>query len=156
MEQLLTTKLFIPQSRTNLVPRPRLLEKLDQGLQHHKLTLMSAPAGFGKTTLVSGWVTICKRPVAWLSLDKGDSDPSRFLTYLVSALQTILPDVGEGALGALQSPQPPPSNSILIGLLNELATVRDRFVLVLAQADYGRSCSICKSKNWLLSGDIWL
>ena len=130
MEQLLTTKLFMPRPRPDLVSRPRLLEKLDEGLQQ-KLTVISAPAGFGKTTLVSGWIAHCGKPVAWLSLDKGDGDPRRFLAYFVIALQTILPDVGEGVLDVLQSPQPPPSESILTALLNELATVRDSFAIVL-------------------------
>ena len=113
-----------------MVLRPRLIERLNEGL-HRKLTLISAPAGFGKTTLVSEWVAGCERPVAWLSLDEGDSDPTRFLTYLVAALQTIAPKIGEGVLGVLQSPQPPPTESILTALLNEITTIPDNFVLVL-------------------------
>ena len=85
---MLTTKLYIPRLRPNVVSRPRLIERLNEGLQR-KLTLISAPAGFGKTTLVSEWVEGIERPVAWLSLDKGENDPTRFLTYLVAALQTI-------------------------------------------------------------------
>ena len=88
MNQLLSTKLFTPKTRPELISRPRLLEQLNRGL-HRKLTLISAPAGFGKTTLVSEWVAGCERPVAWLSLDEGDNDPTCFLTYLVAALQTI-------------------------------------------------------------------
>ena len=99
--------------------RPRLLERLNEGL-HRKLTLISAPAGFGKTTLVSDWVAGCDSPAAWLSLDEGDSDPTRFLTYLVAALRTIAPNIGEGVLGVLQSPQAPPTESILTALLNEI------------------------------------
>jgi len=78
------------------------MERLKEGLQH-KLTLISAPAGFGKTTLVSQWVAGCGRPAAWLSLDEGDSDLTRFLTYLVAAVQKIAPNIGAGALAALQS-----------------------------------------------------
>jgi LuxR family maltose regulon positive regulatory protein len=78
---------------------------------HRRLTLISAPAGFGKTTLISEWIAGCQRPAAWLSLDEGDSDPTRFLSYLVAALQTIAPNIGEGVLGALRSPQPPPNRS---------------------------------------------
>src|SRR5215210_4289258 len=96
---LLATKLYIPQARPNVVLRPRLIERLNAGL-HRKLTLIAAPAGFGKTTLVSAWVAGCGRPTAWLSLDEGDSDPTRFLTYLVAALQTVVPQVGAGVLGA--------------------------------------------------------
>ena len=111
-------------------PRPRLIERLDEGLRR-KLTLISAPAGFGKTTLVGGWVAGIPRPVAWLSLDEGDNDPSRFLAYLVAALQAIETDIGDGVLGALQSPQPPPTEAILTALLNEISTDEDEFVLVL-------------------------
>src|SRR4249919_1506218 len=127
---ILATKLYIPRLRPNVVSRPRLLERLNEGL-HRKLTLISAPAGFGKTTLVSAWVEGIERPVAWLSLDEGENDPTRFLTYLVAALQTIAPNIGEGVLGVLQSPQPPPTESILTALLNEITTIPDNFVLVL-------------------------
>ena len=127
---ILATKLYIPPPRPKVVLRPRLIERLNEGL-HRKLTLISAPAGFGKTTLVSEWVAGCERPVAWLSLDEGDNDPTRFLTYLVAALQTIAPNIGEGVLGVLQSPQPPPTESILTALLNEITTIPDNFVLVL-------------------------
>jgi len=129
---ILATKLYVPPPRANLVLRPQLVERLNEGLSAgRKLTLISAPAGFGKTTLVSEWVAGFKRPVAWLSLDEGDNDPICFLTYLVAALQTIRANIGEGVLGGLQSPQPPPTESILIALLNEITTVPDDFVLVL-------------------------
>src|SRR5690242_4172967 len=105
---LLITKLYQPPARPTRVPRPRLLARLHAGL-HRKLTLIAAPAGFGKTTLVSAWVAGCGRPVAWLSLDAGDNDPARFLTYLVGALQTIAPTLGGGVLGALHGPGPPPT-----------------------------------------------
>src|SRR6266853_5438825 len=127
---ILATKLYRPRLRPNVVSRPRLLERLNEGL-HRKLTLIAAPAGFGKTTLVSEWVEGIERPAAWLSLDEGENDPARFLTYLVAALQTIAATIGEGALGVLQSPQPPPSESILTALLNEITTLPDHFVLVL-------------------------
>ena len=127
---ILTTKLFVPPPRPNAVPRPRLTERLDEGL-HRRLTLVSAPAGFGKTTLVGGWVIDCGRPVAWLSLDEGDNDPTRFLAYLTATLQTVAAGIGEGALNALRSPQPPPNESILTALLNEIATIPDDFVLIL-------------------------
>ncbi len=127
---LLATKLYIPRLRPNVVSRPRLLERLNEGL-HRNLILISAPAGFGKTTLVSEWVEGIERPTAWLSLDEGDNDPTRFLTYLVAALQTIAATIGEGVSGVLHSPQPPPTASILTALLNDITTISDHFVLVL-------------------------
>src|SRR3990172_5704043 len=133
---VLATKLYIPPPRPKVVLRPRLIERLNEGLRQNqgfgrKLTLVSAPAGFGKTTLVSEWITSCERPAAWVSLDEGDNDPTRFLAYLVAALQTIAANIGEGVLRVLQAPQPPPIESILTALLNEITTVPDNFVLVL-------------------------
>jgi LuxR family transcriptional regulator, maltose regulon positive regulatory protein len=129
---ILATKLYIPPPRSKIVLRPRLIEQLNEGLSSgRKLTLISASAGFGKTTLVSEWVAVCERPVTWLSLDEGDNDPARFLTYLVAALQTIAVNIGKGVLAILQSPQPPPIESILTALLNEITTIPDNFVLVL-------------------------
>ncbi len=133
MEQLLTTKLYIPPTRPELVPRPRLIEQLNVGL-HHKMTLVSAPAGFGKTTLVSEWVAGCERPAAWLSLDEGDNDLRRFLAYFIAALNQGTGNeatIGEGALSMLQSPQPPPTEVVLTSLINEIATIPDRIILVL-------------------------
>src|SRR5438270_918261 len=130
---ILATKLYIPRLRPNVVIRPRLLERLNEGL-HRELTLIAAPAGFGKTTLVSEWVEGIEQPgarTAWLSLDEGDSDPPLFLTYLVAALRTIAATLGEGVLGMLHSPQPPPTEAILTALLNEITTIPDNFVFVL-------------------------
>jgi ATP/maltotriose-dependent transcriptional regulator MalT len=127
---ILATKLYIPLPRPKAVSRPRLIARLNEGLVG-KLTLISAPAGFGKTTLVSEWVSGCDQKIAWLSLDEGDNDPTSFLTYLVAALQTIAPNIGKGVLAILQSPQPPPIESILTALLNEITTFTDNFVLVL-------------------------
>ena len=132
---ILATKLHIPLPRPQVVLRPRLIERLNEGL-HCKLTLISASAGFGKTTLVSEWAAGCERRepkvrVAWLSLDEGDNDPTRFLTYLIAALQTIVANIGAGMLSVLQAPQPPPIESILTTLLNEITTIPDNFILVL-------------------------
>ena len=129
-QPILATKLYIPPPRPKIVLRPRLVERLNEGMQR-KLTLISAPPGFGKTTLVSEWVAGCERPVAWLSLDEGDNDPTRFMAYLVAALQTIAENIGEGVLGLLQSPQPLPAESILTALLNEITHFPDTFALVL-------------------------
>src|SRR6266487_6708336 len=126
---ILATKLYIPPLRPHVVSRPRLLERLNEGL-HRKLILIAAPAGFGKTTLISEWVEGIERPTAWLSLDEGDNDPTRFLTYLVAALQTIAANIGEGVLGMLQSPQPLLPEAMLTALLNDLTTISDQFVLV--------------------------
>jgi LuxR family maltose regulon positive regulatory protein len=127
---LLLTKLYIPPPRPKIVLRPHLIERLNEGMRC-KLALISAPAGFGKTTLVSEWAAGCGLPVAWLSLDEGDNDPTRFLTYLVAALQTFEPNIGAEALAVLQSPQPPTTEAILTTLLNDIAIVPDNFILVL-------------------------
>jgi LuxR family maltose regulon positive regulatory protein len=127
---ILATKLYTPPPPPQTISRPRLLERFHEG-RGCKLTLVSAAAGFGKTTLVSEWVAGCGWPVAWLSLDEGDSDPARFFTYLVATLQTIAPDVGKGVLAALQSPQPPAPEVILTSLLNDMAAIPHPFLLVL-------------------------
>ena len=112
---LLRTKLYIPPLRRDQVPRPRLIERLDAGLAR-KLTLVSAPAGFGKTTLVSEWVEQLRLDtskkenqneyrIAWLSLDEGDNDPARFLTYFITALQMIDSSIGQKAQTVFQSQQ---------------------------------------------------
>jgi LuxR family transcriptional regulator, maltose regulon positive regulatory protein len=146
---ILTTKLHIPTLQPNTVLRPRLAERLNDGL-HRKLTLVSAAAGFGKTTLVSEWVTSYGRPVAWLSLDEGDGDRARFLTHLVAALQTINENIGEGVLGALRSPQPPSNESILTSLLNEVAALQDHVILVLDDYQVLDSTTIDDALGFLL------
>jgi LuxR family transcriptional regulator, maltose regulon positive regulatory protein len=129
---LLTTKLHIPPVRRARVARPRLFERLDAG-RRHKLTLVSAPAGFGKTTLLSVWAQdrAPEPRVAWLTLDAGDDDPTRFLAYLVAALQTVAPDVGRGALALSRAPQPPPLESALTALVNAVAALPEPLTLVL-------------------------
>lgn len=127
---LLATKLYVPPLQANVVRRPRLVERLNEGL-HRALTLVSAPAGFGKTTLVSEWLAGSRHRVAWLSLDEGDNDPAGFLAYLVAALQTISRNIGNGVVGALESPGPPPVESILTALLNEITAIADDLILVL-------------------------
>jgi LuxR family maltose regulon positive regulatory protein len=127
---LLTTKLYVPPPRPDVVPRPRLLQRLNEGLrQGHRLTLVSAPAGFGKTTLLSEWVATCGRPVAWLALDSGDNDPARFLAYLIAALQTIEDGMGVGVLDRFQAPQPPPMEELLTALINQIDAISIGFVL---------------------------
>ncbi|EKU96501.1 ATP-dependent transcriptional regulator [Leptolyngbya sp. PCC 7375] len=126
---LLETKLYLPQWSAGLVSRPRLVERINP---KRKLTLVSAPAGFGKTTLLAEWVAaVPNRHVAWVSLDQSDNDPTFFWTYLITALQKIQPSLGERSLSLLQSPQPPPIESVLMTLLNELTAVEADLVLIL-------------------------
>jgi len=130
---ILATKLYAPPPRAKIVVRSRLIKQLNEGLR--KLTLISAPAGFGKTTLVSEWVEDSERPIAWLSLDEGDNDLTRFLTYLVTALQTLVKGkktkFGEGVLSILQSPQLPSTESILTSLINDINAIPDPFIFIL-------------------------
>jgi len=142
---ILVTKLFIPPTRPEFVPRPALIKRLKEGVRlGRKLTLISAPAGFGKTTLVSEWIDTFRLDtpkenqivykVAWLSLDEGDNDLARFLTYFIAALNRAEgkeDTFGKGTLSMLQSPQSAPSKAILTPLINEFADVTDKFIFVL-------------------------
>jgi LuxR family transcriptional regulator, maltose regulon positive regulatory protein len=129
---LLETKLFIPTRRRGLVARPRLSERLNRGTEA-KLTLISAPAGFGKTTLLADWLEADPangRSTAWLSLEQSDNDPALFWTYLITALQTAAPTIGAGPLSLLHSSQSP-IEVILAELLNDLSTLAAEVVLAL-------------------------
>ena len=128
---LLATKLFMPRPRPDLVPRPRLLARLDAGLGAGRCSLLSAPAGAGKTSLLAAWLAQVDRPVAWVTLDERDQDVGQVLRYLVAALQTIAPDCGRGALAWLDAPQSPPAEVVLAGLVNDLATLPEPGLLVL-------------------------
>jgi LuxR family maltose regulon positive regulatory protein len=129
---LLTTKLYIPSPHPDLVPRPRLTDRLDEGLRlGHRLTLVSAPAGYGKTTLVGGWVNSHERPTAWLSLDEGDNDPIRFLRYLIAALEKMKRGIGQTVRDALQSPQLPPLPTLVTLLINDIDVAATPLTLVL-------------------------
>ncbi len=129
---MLQTKLYVPRLRPNLIPRPHLIARLNQGWQTgSKLTLISAPAGFGKTTLISEWIAGCEQPFAWFSLGEKDGDLPRFLAYLIAALQTLAPSFGARAWRLLNSPPPLPTESILTALLNEIAGISPDFALVL-------------------------
>ncbi len=119
---LLTTKLHIPQPRPELVPRLRLVERLNAGLQG-KLTLVSAPAGYGKTTLVSEWIAYSGFPVAWLSLDEMDNDLATFLAYFITALQQTHEGIGSDILNALKSSQPPQTEVLFTMLVNEITAI---------------------------------
>ncbi|HPL27960.1 MAG TPA: LuxR C-terminal-related transcriptional regulator [Anaerolineae bacterium] len=130
VEPLIQTKLFIPQARHEVVERPRLAARLDEGLRC-ALTLVSAPAGSGKTTALAAWAAKLGMPVAWLSLDKDDNDPTRFFAYLGAALRVVRPHAGEAVAAAFQSPHPPESEAVLAALVNEIAADASPFVLVL-------------------------
>ncbi|MFC5471800.1 LuxR C-terminal-related transcriptional regulator [Cohnella suwonensis] len=127
---LLSSKLYRPSPRPKAVSRPRLTERLNEGL-HRKLTVVSASAGFGKTTLLGEWIAGCGRSVAWLSLDEGDNDIARFLTYVLAALRSAGANVGEGAFVALRSSHSPPAESILTTVLNDIAARAEPIALVL-------------------------
>jgi LuxR family maltose regulon positive regulatory protein len=134
---LLTTKLHMPPPRSGLVKRPRLVERLDGGLrQDHRLTLIAAPAGFGKTTLATEWLysknkQVSSCSIAWLSLDEGDNDPARFFTYLIAALRQLDAGVCQATQSLLGSPQMPPTESLATTLVNDIAAIPAPFVLVL-------------------------
>ena len=130
---LLETKLYVPRPRRGLVGRPRLRERLDRGAES-KLTLVSAPAGFGKTTLLAEWLAAAPSgqwSVAWLSLDPSDNTPVPFWTYVIAALRTAVPRVGARALTLLQGPQSPPIETVLAMVLNDLGSMSSDVVLVL-------------------------
>ena len=127
---LLVTKLHLPSTRSPLVQRKHLLEKLNQGLSS-KLILISAAAGFGKTTVLSEWVQQAKLPVGWLSLDERDNDPTRFWLYVVTALQQGVPHLGEATLAMLRSPEQLPFEAFMTPLLNEFAELQTNLILVL-------------------------
>ncbi len=127
---LLTTKLHMPPAPPHVVARPRLIAKL-AGLQTRRLTIVSAPAGFGKSTLLGGWIRATGQRAAWLSLDPEDNALPSFLTYLIAALRTVEPNLAEGVYGALQSPQAPPIEALLTPLLTELAHMAQPLTLVL-------------------------
>jgi LuxR family maltose regulon positive regulatory protein len=135
-ELLLATKIHIPPVHGNLVSRPRLIQRLNDGLtQNHRLMLISAPAGYGKSTLLSDWVSQVDLPAAWLSLEIGENTPARFWGYFLSALASIpqlhQAGIGEAMRQALQSPKPPEVEALLDSLLNELSQLTSAALLVL-------------------------
>ena len=163
MEHLLTTKFHVPSIRPEHIPRIRLTKQLDTML-HRKLTLISAPAGFGKSSLISEWITALKQNshqvapntlnhVALLALDESDNDLSRFLTYLIVALRQAnnkYKDVGSSALAMLQTPQPSPVEDILIILINEIASLSDRIILILDDYHIIQTTGIDKALTYLI------
>jgi LuxR family maltose regulon positive regulatory protein len=146
---LLTTKLYIPPVQPEVVPRPRLIAHLNAGLER-KLTLVSAPAGYGKTTLISTWLRAADVPFAWLSLDEGDNDPVRFFTYLLAALQGIDVQIGQAVQGWLEAPQPPELNEMAAALINDISATSRSFVLVLDDHHVITERGIHESLSFLL------
>ncbi|MCA0353732.1 MAG: LuxR C-terminal-related transcriptional regulator [Chloroflexi bacterium] len=146
---ILTTKCYIPVPRLNGVVRSQLLERL-KARHDRRLTVVSAPAGFGKTMLVSQWIASCKQPVAWLTLDQNDNDLARFLVYLVAALQTIEPAFGLEIIQRLQAPELPSTETILFLLLNQLATIEQQSILVLDDYHWLTAKPIAEAMRLLL------
>ena len=147
---LLSTKLHIPPQRPKTVLRSRLIDRLNEGLRH-KLTLVSAPAGFGKTTLISEWLSGCERPTAWLSLDENDADPARFLLYVCAALQSIEVNMEAGVLRSLRAPEPPVMEAILTILLNQITASPTPSMLVLDDYHAAQSKAIDQIISFLLA-----
>lgn len=144
---LLATKFYIPPVRENSVPRPRLNKLLSSS---RPLTVIAAPAGFGKTTAISQWIAGIHDRVTWLSLDEEDNDPARFWTYFIAALQKVNPDLGQDGMRFLQSPQPPPIPSILTALINDIAAFREDFFLVLDDYHVIKTSAIHDAMMFLL------
>jgi LuxR family maltose regulon positive regulatory protein len=151
---LLVTKMHIPQLRPGLLARPHLIERLNSGLIQRgaftrKLTLVSAPAGFGKTTLIVQWLSEMVHPVAWLSLDESDGDPVRFLAYLVAAVAQTASDFGTSVQNLLQAPQPPAEKILLSALINELAGLQQSLFLVLDDYHSLQNQAVHRQLNFL-------
>ncbi|MBO0791486.1 MAG: hypothetical protein J2P36_11125, partial [Ktedonobacteraceae bacterium] len=147
---LLQTKLHMPHLRPHLVVRPHLVERLQQSAQF-PLTLISAPAGFGKTTLLAQWLSQSHVPVAWLSLDSDDNDPARFLPHLIAALQRLEPQLGATSLALLRTPQPPSPEIILEQLINDVVEYNDKDkVLVLDDYHVITNISLQRGMSFLL------
>src|SRR5512143_1539529 len=149
MEDFLPTKLMPPHLHPAAIQRADLLTRLDGGLTR-KLTLVSAPTGFGKTTLVSMWIASRDFPSAWVTLDDHDNDPVRFWTYVCSALRTVDPSLGKATMSMLASPQPHSFESLLTPLLNDLARSKNSAVLVLEDYHAIKSAEVHAGVSFLI------
>ncbi len=147
---LISTKLYRPRITGELVPRPRLLQRLDRR-RDRPLTLVVAPAGYGKTTLVSNWLETCDCPNAWLSLDEDDDDLVLFLTYLLAAVETMFPDSVVETRALLGTATLPPLPVIARTLINELDQIERPFILVLDDYHYIHNIGIHDLLNELLT-----
>ena len=148
-DNILQTKLHIPPLRSSFVHRDHLIARLTSE-PDARLTLVSAPAGYGKTTLVTEWLGGLQTKSVWISLDESDNDPRRFLAYLFAALQQIDAGIGKSAEAMLRSPQPPPDDMILTALVNEIAAVPISFILVLDDYHVLRAPPIYHQVNFLV------
>ena len=150
-QSLIKTKLFVPPAPPKLVRRPRLLDKIQESL-NHKLTLVAAPAGFGKTTLLSEWIRDSQptNPTAWLSLEEADSDNRRFWEYFIAALRTLQPDTGGITLEMLHTSQPIPIESVLTPLINEFTDIEQDSLLILDDYHFIHSEPVHSGINFLL------
>ncbi len=146
---LLASKLYIPPTRLDLVQRPHILESLDVGLSG-KLTLVSAPAGFGKTTLVSEWIRSCGLPTAWLSLDNNDNNLARFLIYLIAALQRIDPQIGGTIQATLEESLSPKFDILLTKLVSEIEGLPEKSIIVLDDVHLIDSKPVHDAINFLI------
>jgi LuxR family maltose regulon positive regulatory protein len=148
---LLTTRFELPALRPNLVARPRLIGHLNEGLSlSRRLTLVAAPAGFGKTTLIGEWIEAIDRPVAWLSIDEEINDPETFLSYLLAALQQADSQLGSEVQSLLGSPQPAPEQELVAALINDLSSSKTELILVLDDYHLVSSFAIHNMLSFLL------
>jgi LuxR family transcriptional regulator, maltose regulon positive regulatory protein len=148
---ILPTKLYIPTTRSDLVMRPRLFQKLDEGLKPgFRLMLVSAPAGFGKSTLVSEWARQIGLPTAWLTCDESDNDPIRFWNYFLAAIQTVDPELGKRLAALVQASPPPPIDVLITALVNEIASFTKPFCIILDDYHHIEDKTIHKNIDFLL------
>src|SRR5207248_4025680 len=145
---LLATKLAIPPARSGLVPRPHLFQKLESGLEH-PLTLLAAPAGFGKTALLRAWARERQRSIAWVSLDRSENDPAQFWSYVLAALDALHPGLGATAL-SLQSAQTAPIETVLVELINNVSALPQHIALILDDYHLIEELSIHRAVSFLL------
>ena len=132
ISSILLTKLFPPPTLPRHIQREYLIQRLNDGLAAGKsITLVSAPAGFGKTTCISSWISQLDLPVTWLSLDAADDHPVRFFTYFVAALQHVDENLGWEIEGVLRAGELPPAEVVSAALVNDVLQSERRFVLVL-------------------------
>jgi len=149
MGEILLTKLYIPPARRDAVARRHLFERLDQ-ITQGSLTLLAAPAGYGKTSLLSAWATTPQKSVAWISLDEAENDLARFLTYLIAAIRTLKSDFGESVLAMIRSPKSLNPDPILTSLLNEISDWNEELFLVLDDYHVLSETNIHRAVSYIL------